>query len=281
MRPAATSAALVPLLLASGALLAERAEAQWVSLPGEGWLDISVFYHDTRETYGPDGERETILANGRAVTLSVFFTGAVGLIPGVDGWAQLPVHRLRFDDDAGERISSGVGDPRFFLRVGPRLLGLPSVPVALRGGVKLAGGSFDVDSEIITLGEGQSDVELMLEVGRSFHPRPLWTMAWVGRRWRGPNREAAREPGDEWFWFWSAGGQAGPLLWQTILEAAAEAPGTSRGSRSRTAGNPSSRPSCTWAASWGRGKRASACASRSERRTSRPAMPSPPPTTPR
>lgn len=181
-------------------------------------MDVSVFYHDTRETYGPDGERETILANGRAVTLSVFFTGAVGLIPGVDGWAQIPVHRLRFDDDAGERISSGVGDPRFFLRVGPRLLGLPSVPVALRGGVKLAGGSFDVDSAIIPLGEGQSDVELMLEVGHSFHPRPLWTMAWVGRRWRGPNREAAREPGDEWFWFWSAGGQAGPVLWQTILE---------------------------------------------------------------
>ncbi len=192
--------------------------AQWISPPGEGWVDLTLRHQDTRERFDLDGTRRDIFAEGRAVTWSAFLTGNVGLLQGTDLWVELPVHRLRFDDAGGERESSGVGDPRIFLRAGPELLGLPPWPVALRGGVKLDVGDFDVDAEVIPLGEGQRDWELLLELGRSLHPRSLWTMGWVGHRWREANPAAQRTPGDEWFWWWSLGGEAGPVAWRMSLE---------------------------------------------------------------
>lgn len=191
---------------------------QWVNAPGDGWIDFSTFYHDTRESYDHTGDRKEIFAAGHARTLSAFMTLSAGLYRGVDVWAQVPVHHLRFDDLARDRTSTGLGDPKFFLRVGPELLGGPAFPIALRGGVKLAGGDFDVDAEIIPLGEGQRDYELMLELGHSLHPRSIWLAGWVGHRWRNPNLEARRRPGNEWFWYASVGGEWGQLDLQLAAE---------------------------------------------------------------
>jgi len=203
--------------------------AQWVSSPGEGWVDLSLFHHDTKRTFDQNGEARTIFAEGRAVTTSIFLTGTVGVWRGVDLWVDLPFHRLRFDNAGGERTSVGVGDPRLFVRAGPELVGLPDWPVAVRGGMKLDGGQFDVDAEIIPLGEGQRDWELLLEVGRSFHPIPLWTMGWVGYRWRQENVEARRTPGNERFWWWSLGGEVGPGGWRASLEGLSGDPWTLEG----------------------------------------------------
>lgn len=217
--------------------LGAPAGAQWVNEPGQAWADVSAFWHDTRETFDHEGDRKTIFADGHARTLSVFTTVSVGLIHGLDIWAQVPVHHLQFDDLASERTSTGVGDPRLFLRIGPALFGLDDVPlpVALRGGVKLAGGDFDVDAEIIPLGEGQRDWELMLELGRSFHPLPLWMGGWVGHRWREPNQVARRHPGDEWFGYLAVGGEAGRFTWQTSIEASRSGPWVIDGLRLETA----------------------------------------------
>jgi hypothetical protein len=195
-------------------------EAQWLSAPGQGWLEGTLIYHDTSREFDPLGNERSIFADGRAITLSVFLTGTLGIYRGIDTWVQVPFHRLRFDDAGGERVSTGIGDPALFLRVGTEVWsGLPHWPVALRGGVKLPGGSFDVDPEIVPLGEGQVDWELMLELGRSFHPLPFWTAGWVGFRWRLENEDAGRKPGDEVFWLWSVGGDLpGPLGWKATLE---------------------------------------------------------------
>lgn len=146
-------------------------------------------------------------ADGHAITTSFFLTGAVGVVRGADVWVQVPVHRLSFDDAGGERDETGLGDVRLFLRLGPKLLRarLP-VAVAVRGGVKLPGADFPVDAEVIPLTEGQRDWELMLEVGHSFHPFPLYVMGWFGNRWREENEEVVRDPGDERFAFAAAGG---------------------------------------------------------------------------
>ncbi len=213
----APPAALMLLLMG---VLATPTRGQWIEAPGAGWVQADLYHHDTRRTFGTDGDPERIFADGHAVTTSLYLSAAVGVVRGVDVWAQLPLHRLVFDNAAGRRLRAGVGDPRLYLRAGPSLLGWRSpVPVALRAGVKLPGGDFPVDAEVIPLGEGQRDWELLLEVGHAFGKRSLYAMGWLGYRWREANRAAARAPGDERFAFAAAGGRlADGFTWKLAVE---------------------------------------------------------------
>lgn len=215
--PAAGLLAVVALVL----FLPRAAAAQWVNPPGDGWLEVSVIRHETGEEYTSTGEVQPFFADGHMVATSTFLNGAVGLVPGLDAWLQAPAHHFRFDDAAGERTKTGVGDIRGWLRVGPEAAGLADplpVKVALRGGVKLPGSDFPVDAELIPLTEGQRDWELLVEVGRSFHPLPLYLKGWAGRRWRERNAEILWEPGDETFAFLAAGGSAGSFSWEVGAE---------------------------------------------------------------
>ncbi|MDX1548489.1 MAG: hypothetical protein R3247_15930 [Rhodothermales bacterium] len=200
--------------------MAPEATAQWVEAPGRGWVQLTFFHHDTRSRFDAEGQRTDLFSDGaRAVTTSAFLTGVVGLVRGADLRVQVPFHRLAFDDVAADRRSTGFGDPRIHLRVGPALAGRRwALPVALRGGVKLALGRFDRDAEIIPLSEGQRDWEIFAEVGRSLHPRPLYLMAWAGYRWRAFNDEIDRKPGDERLAFVAAGGTVRRLAWKLATE---------------------------------------------------------------
>ncbi|MEX2526239.1 MAG: hypothetical protein WEA09_01260 [Gemmatimonadota bacterium] len=204
----------VLLLLVSSAPVS----GQWIQPQGTGWLDLTVSHLDTRDQFWVDGSQRRMANDGHAVTSSLFLTSAVGVVRGLDVWLQLPFHRLRFDDFTGERLRTGVGDPLLHVRVGPELVGLPAVPVALRGGVKWPAGDLEVDAEVIPLGDGQWDGELLLEVGRSFYPRSIWAMAWAGYRWRGPNELKARDPGNEEFWYAAVGGDVRGVGWKGALE---------------------------------------------------------------
>jgi hypothetical protein len=186
--------------------------------PGSGWAQIAVFHHDTRKTFGAEGSLRSFLSDGRALTTSVYVTGAVGILAGLDAMAQLPLHRLSFEDDAGERRETGLGDPRLYLRVSPQLFGLEGIPLALRGGVKLPGSDFPVDAEILPLTEGQRDWELMLESGHSFASVPVYVRGWVGYRWREENRDIRRIPGDERFGYLAFGGPLRRLGWELAVE---------------------------------------------------------------
>lgn len=197
---------------------AGEARGQWVEPPGEGWADLTVYHHDTRETYGSDGEPRDFFAGGHAVATSAFLTVAGGLVRGVDAWVQVPLQRLEFTDVGGERIRSGIGDTRVYLRAQPALWLGGDLPVSVRGGVKLPVGDFQVDSEVIPLGDGQRDWELIVEGGHSFHPLPLYVTGWVGYRWRERNDETRRDFGDEAFFLASAGGQMGRFGYKAVLE---------------------------------------------------------------
>lgn len=186
--------------------------------PGSGWAQIAVFHHDTRETFGPEGSLRAFLTEGRAVTSSVYLTGAVGVLPGLDAMVQLPVHRLSFDDAAAKREETGFGDPRLYLRISPQLFGVEGIPLALRGGVKIPGSDFPVDAEILPLTEGQRDWEIMLESGHSFTALPLHVRGWVGYRWREENQDIRRVPGDERFGYLAVGGPLRRLGWELAVE---------------------------------------------------------------
>lgn len=201
------------VLLVLGGAIPTGAAGQWVEPPGEGWVSVILYHQDTRERFDQAAEERAFFNGGHAVTSALYVTAAVGLAEGVDVWAQVPVLRLQFDDNVRERDRTGIGDVRLYGRVAPlRYLGL-GWPVAVRGGVKLPAGDFPREggAEIIPLGEGQRDWELMLEVGHSFHPRPLFVMAWVGYRWREADEELLRDYGDERFFFAQAGGTLGRL----------------------------------------------------------------------
>jgi hypothetical protein len=186
--------------------------------PGAGWLQATLFHHDTREFFNPDGRTQPFLTDGRVATSSVYLSAAVGVLRGMDVMAQLPIHRLRFSDASGARARTGFGDPRLYLRVSPELFRQHGLPVAVRAGVKLVGAEFPVDAQVIPITEGQRDWELILESGHSFATLPLHLRGWIGYRWREANQAISREPGDERFAYVAVGGPVGRLGWELAVE---------------------------------------------------------------
>ena len=201
-------------------VIASAAFGQWLEPPGKGWIQGSIYHHDTRNRFDPQGNVEPLFnEGGRSLTSSLFMTAAAGVYRGVDAWVQVPLHRLEFNDVASMRRSVGIGDPLLHIRISPELLGVRSqVPVAIRAGVKLPLGDFPVDSEVVPLTEGQRDWEVMVELGHSFYPNPLYVMGWIGYRWRETNDKIERKPGDERFGFLAIGGTHSPFFWKLTLE---------------------------------------------------------------
>lgn len=184
------------------------------TLPGgAGWAQLSLFQQRSREFFGPGGERRNFLADSEFLTRSVFLTAAVGIIDGLELWAQAPLHRLTVESAGGGARSTGLGDIRLATRLGPELFRWP-LPLAVRVGVKFPGSDFPVDATVLPLTEGQWDGELSLESGHSLEGFPLYVVGWAGYRLRGENREAARKPGDEAFAHLAVGGMVRFVLWE-------------------------------------------------------------------
>ncbi len=194
---------------------------QWVEPPGTGWVQLQFSHHDTRTRFNENANTVPYFnEDARSITRTGRLTGALGLWSGIDVWGEIPVHHLQFDDATRERTSAGIGDPRLFLRTGSSLLGIESLPlaVALRGGVKFPVGEFNVDAEVIPLSEGQRDWELLLELGKSLHPWPLYVVGWVGYRWREVNKTSTIKPGDERILYLGAGGHVDRFQWKVAVD---------------------------------------------------------------
>jgi hypothetical protein len=185
--------------------------------PGTGWIQISGYRQVSNRYFGTSGERQAFLADGEVRTSSLYLTGAMGLARGIDAWAQLPVHDVRYADQSGARTGSGLGDPRLSLRIGSDLVGA-RMPLAFRAGLKLPGHDFPVDATLIPLSEGQRDWELSLESGAALHRVPVYFLGWIGYRWRQVNATADRKPGNERFAHLAAGGRIGGVQAELALE---------------------------------------------------------------
>lgn len=197
------------------------AGAQWVSKPGSGWASLTVFHHATDSRFDEGGAVESLFnEGGESISTSIFLTGVVGVVRGVDVWFQAPFHRLEFNDVVEDRLSTGFGDPRFHVRIGPGLFTnrSPPLPLALRFGVKLPVSDFPIDTEVIPIGEGQRDWEAILETGISFWPNSTYLSGWIGYRWREPNEEIRRDFGDEVFFLVSGGGRIRAWSWKLSVE---------------------------------------------------------------
>lgn len=209
----------VGLALSAVATGGTELHAQWVEAPGSGWLDLTASHQDTRRQFGPMGEVGDIFAEGHAVNSSVSLTATVGLLPGLDAWMQVPYHRLEFTDSRRRtRRSSGIGDTQLHLRLAPLQRFELEFPLALRGGVKLPVGDFDLDALVIPLGDGQRDWEMMVELGHSFYPFPAYVGGWVGHRWRTENSAIQRDFANEAFFLLQTGGSGERFGLQAVAE---------------------------------------------------------------
>lgn len=208
---------VLPILVAT-ATVSSRASAQWVEPPGQGWASLTVYHQDTRSIFLPDGTRDSFVLRGHAVASSAYFTADLGLLPGVDTWLQFSFQRLVFEDQVGKATSTGAGDSRFYLRASPLVWFGSQLPFAIRAGVKLPVQDIDVGQELIPLGDGQRDWELIVELGRSLYPRPLYLMGWLGYRWREAVEQPMRDFGDERFFLFAIGGTQGRFGYKLITE---------------------------------------------------------------
>lgn len=192
---------------------------QWVESPGTGWIQLSLYHHDTTDEYTLERNLRTIPNGGRAVATSFFLTSAFGIVDGVDAWVQLPYHSIEFTDNSVTPLNrSGLGEVKAFVRFAPLSWLGSSFPFAIRGGVKLPVSDFQLDAQIIPLGEGQRDWELIAEVGHSFWPKSAYVMGWLGYRWREFATDLNRDFGDEVFFLAAVGGNAGALGYKFTVE---------------------------------------------------------------
>lgn len=216
-----------------GLLVAPIARAQWVEAPGTGWAQIQVAHQQTQDGFNEDGNVEplALAQDGQSIITTVRFTGALGLVRGVDAWVDVPFHRQEFNASrTSDLLTTGFGDPRVYLRIGPSLVGGQGLPLALalRGGAKFTSGTFNVDAETISLSEGQRDWEVLLEVGKSLHPWPVYVMGWAGYRWRERNEEINRDPGNERLFYVAAGGSLDRFQWKVAVDGLLGRPSTVR-----------------------------------------------------
>ena len=213
------------LLPASGA-------AQWPVGQGDYWAKLSFFHHRTTEEFRSNGEKRPYLADD-AVSRSnaVFFDALVGLTDRLDVWAQVPYFDLSFDDAANDRDSRGVGDVRLSARYNLLQLRGGTIPVSARFTVKAPVADLTVDAEVIPLGEGQWDYEAWLESGVSLWPLPLYSVVWLGYRWRTLNETTTRDPGNEFTFLAELGGTSlvGGLGAKVVVDGIFGEPGVIQG----------------------------------------------------
>ena len=214
---------IIGLVVLFSLLATTPRHGQWVEPPGTGWINLQVAHQTTERAFDKNGNIVSlgeVVEGARSTITTVRVSGALGLVRGIDVWGDLPFHRQEFNSPGSDLLTTGAGDARVFLRAGPSLIGVDALPVAvaLRGGVKLTTGNFVNDAETISLSQGQRDWSLLLELGKSLHPLPLYVSGWTGYRWREENEEIARDFGNEWVFNTAVGGHLDRFEWKLSVD---------------------------------------------------------------
>jgi len=182
-------------------------QAQWPVGQGNYWVKGTFFRHTTTEEFRSNGDTREFLAQDAVSRSNAYFFDALfGVTDRLDVWTQIPYFDLTFDDASGDRNSTGIGDIRLSARYNILELRDGSIPISARFTAKVPVADLTIDAEVIPVGEGQWDYEAWLESGISLWPLPLYSVVWLGYRWRTLNEETTREPGDELTFLAEVGG---------------------------------------------------------------------------
>ena len=184
----------------------------WTLRKGRLWVKSAFLIQRTSERYASEtifcgdqlcrnGQRTPYFFNGRVESNATYLDIWYGLTDRFELQLQLPYFDIAFEDEVNPNrpSSQGLGDVRFGLRYR-----IPFKPIVttFRIGAKAPTGFFNKDSEVVPIGEGQWDLEVSADFGRSFWPLPAYTNLSVGYRFRfEPDLQTTNlDPGDE-FWF--------------------------------------------------------------------------------
>ncbi len=222
------------------ALSADSALAGAWTLPaGKTWAKATYFQQQADEWYTANeefsgrlydaGTRRPYRFGGEYESKAVFIEGFIGITDRLDFGMQIPYFDQKFSDDTRLKPGADAGFSDLRLLAKFRLTERPAI-VTLKTGVKLSTGEFRNEDGLIPVGEGQSDYDFILQVGRSFWPLPIYANAEVGYRVRTKNQQINRDPGDEWLYNAEVGyNPADRLLLALKLEALRGGKGTEFG----------------------------------------------------
>lgn len=181
----------------------------WTLKKGQLWIKNSVFYQKTDERYYSrnqpcplsdcqKGQRVPFPFNGESRVTAIYWDINYGLTNQIELNLQIPYFDIAFTDDANPLRSktTNVGDIKFGVRY--RFLSKPLV-TTVRIMAKAPTGLFNKDSEFVPIGDGQWDLEIQGQFGRSLWPLPFYINLDIGYRFRfEPDIETTDlDPGNE------------------------------------------------------------------------------------
>ena len=155
----------ITLLFGAGSVHA----GAWTQKKHHFYSKLSLHRFESRSQFLLNGDRQTLLDNGRVLDVSVFYYLEYGLYDDLTFILSTPVKVINFSCaiEGCDDSSSGIGDATFGLRY---KLSEKSWVVAVQSAVKIAPG-YETDEEELDsrppLGDGQTDFEMRLLLGRS------------------------------------------------------------------------------------------------------------------
>ncbi len=192
-------ARVAPLLIvALSVLLPQMASAgAWTLGKGHVWSKITYMSLSTNEQYDNDGNVGEIPA--RYKSQQVYFDLYYGLNDRIDVGIKIPYVSNEFVDvspdhpfhGAPDKKDSGLGDVRGIAKI--NLVNSADLVGTLKLGFKAPVGDYREVPEALSITGGQWDFDVVAQLGRSFHPVPVYANVDLGYRLRGEYKDSNPE----------------------------------------------------------------------------------------
>ncbi len=191
----------------------------WTLKRGQLSVKSTLLYQNTSERYYSantpcplgesctrSGQRVSFPFDGESRLTALFFDVNYGILDRLQLGLQIPYFDIQFTDipDPTRPGTSEIGDTRFGAKY---LVFKAPFVTAVEVQAKAPTGFFNRDAEIVPVGDGQWDLDVSLQFGKSLWPIRGYVNLEAGHRTRfAPDLDKANvQPGDELFWSAEAG----------------------------------------------------------------------------
>ena len=169
----------------------------WTLGKGNLWSKVTFLSQTTDEHYDGEGSAVAMPLDARYQTRQVYFDLFYGVRDGIDLGLQIPLVSNKFvDKDEGNDVAtpppaleteSGLSDLRGYAKF--KLLDQSRTVGTLKLGFKVPMGEYRPVPEALSVTDGQWDLEVVGQIGRSFWPTPMYANVDLGYRIRGEYKD--------------------------------------------------------------------------------------------
>ena len=170
------------VVLAIGCSSSVIAQA-WTQPPGSAYLKVAHGRTAVSEQFDVNGDvapfSETVVGDA-FFDRSIYLYAEVGVIAGITAVGMIPIKNISVEQEDGRLQTVGVGDVELRARLDLRpLVGIAddATALAFSAGARLPSGYTRNLSP--SVGSGQTDLQLGLALGRSFHPVPVYAQTGI------------------------------------------------------------------------------------------------------